>query len=172
LVDEISGEAQFAQDWVVYAKQPHGGPAVVLDYLGRYTHRVAISSSRLLRFDEAGVTFRYKDYRKAGAGRQQVMTLAADEFIRRFLLHALPRGFHRIRHYGLLASAHRKDHLERARRLLDVAPPPTDEPVNDAEPRPTCPCCGGTMIIIEVFERRYQPRAPPPPSLAPGIPAP
>ena len=158
--------------WVVYAKPPFAGPEAVLAYLARYTHRVAISNSRLLRFNEAGVTFRYKDYRKTGAGRQQVMTLAADEFIRRFLLHALPRGFHRIRHYGLLASARRKDHLERARRLLDVAPPPTEEPTDDAEPRPTCPCCGGTMIIIEVFERRYQPRAPPPPSLATGIPAP
>src|SRR3546814_1756254 len=101
--------------WVVYAKPPFAGPEAVLAYLSRYTHRVAISNSRLLRFDDAGVTFRYKDYRKAGAGRQQVMTLAADEFIRRFLLHALPRGFHRIRHYGLLASARRKDHLERAR---------------------------------------------------------
>jgi hypothetical protein len=111
-------------------------------------------------------------YRKAGDGRQQVMTLDADEFIRRFLLHALPRGFHRIRHYGLLASARRKDHLERARRLLDVAPPPTEEPTDDAEPRPTCPCCGGTMIIIEVFERRYQPRAPPPSVLSSGIQAP
>ena len=158
--------------WVVYAKAPLAGPEAVLAYLARYTHRVAISNSRLLRFDEAGVTFRYKDYRKAGAGRQQVMTLGADEFIRRFLLHALPRGFHRIRHYGLLASAHRKDHLERARRLLDVAPPPTDEPSDDAEPRPTCPCCGGTMIIIEVFERRYQPRAPPQPAVSSGTPAP
>ncbi|RYY28747.1 MAG: IS91 family transposase [Sphingomonadales bacterium] len=158
--------------WVVYAKPPFAGPEAVLAYLARYTHRVAISNSRLLQFDEEGVTFRCKDYRKAGAGRQQVMTLAADEFIRRFLLHALPRGFHRIRHYGLLASAHRKDHLERARRLLDVAPPPTVEPADDAEPRLTYPCCGGTMIIIEVFERRYQPRAPPPPSLAPGTPAP
>lgn len=158
--------------WVVYAKPPFAGPEAVLAYLARYTHRVAISNSRLLRFDEAGVTFRYKDYRKAGAGRQQVMTLGADEFIRRFLLHALPRGFHRIRHYGLLASARRKDHLERVRRLLDVAPPPTDEPTDDAGPQPTCPCCGGTMIIIEVFERRYQPRPPPPPSLAPGTQAP
>ena len=100
------------------------------------------------------------------------MTLAADEFIRRFLFHALPRGFHRIRHYGLLASARRKDHLERARRLLNVAPPPVDEPTDEPEPRPTCPCCGGTMIIIEVFERRYQPRAPPPLAVSSGIPAP
>ncbi len=97
------------------------------------------------------------------------MTLAPDEFIRRFLLHALPRGFHRIRHYGLLASARRKDQLERARRLLDIAPPPSDDPPDEPEARPACPCCGGTMIIIEAFERRYQPRAPPPPPLAPGI---
>ena len=158
--------------WVVYAKPPFAGPEAVLAYLARYTHRVAISNSRLLRFDEAGVTFRYKDYRKAGPGRQQVMTLAADEFIRRFLLHALPRGFHRIRHYGLLASARRKDHLERARRLLSVAPAQADDPPAKIEARPLCPCCGGTMVIIEVFERPYQPRAPPPSVLSPGIPAP
>jgi hypothetical protein len=157
---------------VVYAKPPFAGPEAVLAYLSRYTHRVAISNSRLLRFDEAGVTFRYKDYRQSGAGRQQVMTLTADEFIRRFLLHALPRGFHRIRHYGLLASARRKDHLERARRLLNVAPAPADDPPAELEAQPLCPCCGGTMIIIEVFERRYQPRAPPQTTLAPGIPEP
>src|SRR3546814_19722814 len=91
------------------------------------------------------------------------MTLAADEFIRRFLLHALPRGFHRIRHYGLLASARRKAHLEHARRLLDVAPPPDDEPADHAHPSPLCPCCGCTLVIIQWFDRRYQPRAPPPP---------
>jgi hypothetical protein len=100
------------------------------------------------------------------------MTLAADEFIRRFLLHVLPRGFHRIRHYGLLASARRKDHLERARRLLSVAPAQADDPPAKIEARPLCPCCGGTMVIIEVFERPYQPRAPPPSVLSPGIPAP
>ena len=116
--------------WVVYAKLPFAGPEAVLAYLSRYTHRVAISNSRLLRFDDVGVTFRYKDYRSSGVGRQQIMTLAADEFIRRFLLHALPRGFHRIRHYGLLDSARRKDHLERARRLLNVAPPSTEEPTD------------------------------------------
>src|SRR3546814_7874689 len=109
------------------------------------------SSDLLLRFDEEGVTFRYKDYRKSGAGRQQVMTLAADEFLRRFLLHALPRGFHRIRHYGLLASARRKDHLERARRLLRVAPPPAADPINEPEARPLCQCCGGTLVITGVF---------------------
>ncbi|WP_439569992.1 IS91 family transposase, partial [Sphingopyxis sp.] len=128
--------------WVVYAKPPFAGPEAVLADLSRYTHRVAISNSRLLRFDEAGVTFRYKDYRKAGAGRQQVMTLGADEFIRRFLLHTLPRGFHRIRHYGLLASTRRKDHLERARRLLSAAPPPADDPPAELEAQPLCPCCG------------------------------
>ena len=104
-------------------KPPFAGPQAVLAYLSRYTHRVAISNSRILGFDETGVTFRYKDYRRAGADRQQVMTLAADEFIRRFLLHILPQGFHRIRHYGLLAGATRKSHLERARELLGVAPP-------------------------------------------------
>ena len=159
--------------WVVYAKPPFAGPEAVLAYLSRYTHRVAISNSRLLRSDEAGVTFRYKDYRKAGPGRQQVMTLAADEFIRRFLLHALPRGFHRIRHYGLLASARRKDHLERARQLLAVAPLAADEPpVEPQEPRPSCSYCGGSMVVIEILERRYQPRAPPFPEASPGRQAP
>ena len=149
--------------WVVYAKPPFAGPEAVLAYLSRYTHRVAISNSRLLRFDEDGVTLRYKDYRRSGADRQQVMTLSPDEFIRRFLLHALPRGFHRIRHYGLLASGTRKDNLERARALLNVAPLPDDDAMEEpADVRPPCPCCGGQMIIIEILERRYQPRAPPP----------
>jgi len=148
--------------WVVYAKPPFAGPEAVLAYLARYTHRVAISNSRLIRFDEGGVAFRYKDYRRSGADRQQVMTLAADEFIRRFLLHALPRGFHRIRHYGLLASGTRRDNLERARKLLAVAPPAADDtPVEQPDARPPCPCCGGHMIVIEIIERRYQPRAPP-----------
>lgn len=148
--------------WVVYAKPPFAGPEAVLAYLSRYTHRVAISNSRLLRFDEDGVTLRYKDYRRSGTDRQQVMTLSADEFIRRFLLHTLPRGFHRIRHYGLLASGNRKDNLERIRQLLGVAPPAIDAaPVEPTDDRPPCPCCGGQMIIIEILERRYQPRAPP-----------
>ncbi len=152
--------------WVVYAKPPFAGPEAVLAYLSRYTHRVAISNSRLLRFDEAGVTFRYKDYRRAGADRQQAMTLAADEFIRRFLLHVLPRGFHRIRHYGLLASSARKTSLARARQLLAVAPPSNDDtPPEPADPRPLCPCCGGHMVVVETFERWYQPRAPPPATL-------
>ncbi len=150
------------QRWVVYAKPPFAGPQAVLAYLSRYTHRVAISNRRLLAFNEAGVTFRYKDYRRDGADRQQVMTLGTDEFIRRFLLHVLPRGFHRIRHYGLLASSARKATLARARELLAVAPPSDDDvPEEPLDARPPCPCCGGHMIIIETFERWRQPRAPP-----------
>jgi hypothetical protein len=148
--------------WAVYAKPPFAGPEAVLAYLSRYTHRVAISNPRLLAFNEAGVTFRYKDYRRDGGQRQHVMTLAADEFIRRFLLHVLPRGFHRIRHYGLLSSSARRASLARARELLAVAPPPADEvPDQPREVRPSCPCCGGPMIIIEMFARWCQPRAPP-----------
>ena len=148
--------------WVVYAKPPFSGPEAVLAYLSRYTHRVAISNRRLIALDETGVTFRYKDYRRNGADRQQVMTLGVDEFIRRFLLHVLPRGFHRIRHYGLLASSARKANLTRARELLAVAPPPDDDvPEEPLDVRPPCPCCGGHMIIIETFERWRQPRAPP-----------
>ena len=148
--------------WVVYAKPPFAGPQAVLAYLSRYTHRVAISNRRLIAFDERGVTFGYKDYRRDGPERQQVMTLAADEFIRRFLLHVLPRGFHRIRHYGLLAASSRKTSISLARRLLDAAPEP-DEPSADDPPdqRPPCPCCGGHMVVIETFERWQQPRAPP-----------
>lgn len=148
--------------WVVYAKAPFAGPEAVLAYLSRYTHRVAISNSRLITFDESGVTFRYKDYRRDGADRQQVMTLATDEFIRRFLLHVLPRGFHRIRHYGLLAGSARKASLALARELLDVATPPDPgDPEQREDFRPPCPCCGGRMIIIEMFERWRQPRGPP-----------
>ena len=113
--------------WVVYAKPPFAGPAAVLAYLSRYTHRVAISNRRLIALDDTGVTFRFKDYRRDGAERYGTMTLATGEFIRRFLLHALPRGFHRIRHYGLLASGGRRDNLARARELL-AAPPPLAEP--------------------------------------------
>jgi hypothetical protein len=147
---------------VVYAKPPFAGPEAVLAYLSRYTHRVAISNRRLLALDEAGVTFRYKDYRRDGADRQRVMTLGADEFIRRFLLHLLPRGFHRIRHYGLLAGSARRTTLARARELLAVAPPPDDDgPEEPLDTRPPCPCCGGHMIIVETFARCGQPRAPP-----------
>lgn len=149
--------------WIVYAKPPFAGPEAVLAYLSRYTHRVAISNGRLISFDQRGVTFRYKDYRRAGADRQQVMTLPPDEFIRRFLLHVLPTGFHRIRHYGLLAGGTRKDSLALARRLLAVAPPPEDTaPEEPPDTRPPCPCCGGQMVVIEAFARWQQPRAPPP----------
>jgi hypothetical protein len=148
--------------WVVYAKPPFAGPQAVLAYLSRYTHRVAISNRRLIAFDETGVTLRYKDYRRDGAERQQVMTLGTDEFIRRFLLHVLPRGFHRIRHYGLLAASSRKASLALARKLLEVATVPDDAGIDEpADTRPPCPCCGGHMVVIEAFERWRQPHAPP-----------
>jgi hypothetical protein len=148
--------------WVVYAKAPFAGPEAVLAYLSRYTHRIAISNRRLIAFDKTGVTLRYKNYRRDGPERQCVMTLATGEFIRRFLAHVLPRGFHRIRHYGLLASSSRKANLARARDLLEVAVPPNDATIEEpVDLRPPCPCCGGHMIIIETFERWRQPRAPP-----------
>jgi hypothetical protein len=161
--------------WVVYAKAPFAGPEAVLAYLSLYTHRVAISNRRLIAFDEAGVTFRYKDYRRSSPQRQQVMTLDAHEFMRRFLLHVLPHGFHRIRHYGLFASATRKANIARARELL-AAPTSSPEPVavEAAEPPdqlPPCPCCGGRMRIIETFERWMQPRAPPRRPTATGAPS-
>ena len=153
--------------WVVFAKPPFAGPEAVLAYLSRYTHRVAISNHRLLALDESGVTFRVKDYRREGAERHRTMTLAAGEFIRRFLLHVLPRGFHRIRHYGLLASATRQANLARARELLaapmSATPPPaeTEQSASSPQPRPPCPCCGGRMVIIQFFTGAAQPRAPP-----------
>jgi len=151
-------------EWVVYAKEPFGGPEAVLAYLSRYTHRVAISNHRLVALDEAGVTFRHKDYRRDAAERQRTMTLDPDEFICRFLLHVLPKGFHRIRHYGLLASAGRKANIARARELLGVpAPPGAEETAPAPEPdwRPPCPCCGGRMIVIKIFGRAARARAPP-----------
>jgi len=159
--------------WVVYSKPPFAGPEAVLAYLSLYTHRVAISNGRLIAFDEAGVTFRYKDYRRCGPQRQQVMTLDAHDFMRRFLLHVLPHGFHRIRHYGLFASATRKANIARVRDLL-AAPSPAPEPVDAEEPPdplPPCPCCGGRMRIIETFERWMQPRAPPRRPAATGAPS-
>jgi hypothetical protein len=147
-------------EWVVYAKRPFGGPEAVLAYLSRYTHRVAIANSRLVAFDDAGVTFRWKDYRAKGRERAKVMTLAVDEFIRRFLIHVLPDGFHRIRHYGLFANAGRAENIARARQLLDVPARQGEASAggetDDGEPQPLvhpCPCCGGRMIIIETFER-------------------
>ena len=155
--------------WVVYAKPPFSGPEAVLAYLSRYTHRVAISNHRLTAFDETGVSFRYKDYRRDGADRQRTMTLSTDEFIRRFLLHVLPKGFHRIRHYGLLAAAGRKVNVARARELL-AAPAPAE--IKETEPppdlRPPCPCCGGRMVIIEIFQRAARARAPPSSSASTG----
>jgi hypothetical protein len=151
-------------EWVVYAKRPFGGPQAVLAYLSRYTHRVAIANSRLIACDRTGVSFRWKDYRADGRDRQKVMTLATAEFIRRFLIHVLPQGFHRIRHYGLLASGTRADNVARARRLLGV--PPAQPEAGDtnceaSEPRSLshpCPCCGGRMIVIETFQRGCSPR--------------
>src|SRR6266700_1223952 len=149
-------------EWVVYAKRPFAGPAAVLAYLSRYTHRVAISNQRLLALDQRGVTFRWKDYRATGKTRHKTMTLGADEFIRRFLLHVLPGGFHRIRHYGLLANAARREHLARARELLRVVPA-ADEQATIANIQPTfiCPHCGAAMIIVETFVRGQPIRAPP-----------
>jgi len=152
-----------AMRWVVYSKPPFGGPEAVLAYLSRYTHRVAISNRRLISLDEAGVTFRYKDYRRDGDARHRTMTLSVDEFIRRFLVHVLPKGFHRIRHYGLLASAGRKTNIALARMLLAApAPIETKEPASSADRRSACPCCGGRMLVIESFEGVARARAPPP----------
>jgi len=155
-------------EWVVYAKRPFTGPAAVLAYLSRYTHRVAISNQRLIALDERGVTFRWKDYRAKGATRTKTMTLGADEFMRRFLLHVLPSGFHRIRHYGLLANAGRRENLAKARELLhvapkaDTAPQDADAPVNAVQPTFVCPDCGAAMIVVDSWGRG-QPmiRAPP-----------
>lgn len=157
------------KDWVVYAKPPFAGPEAVLAYLSRYTHRVAISNRRLIALDETGVTFRFKDYRRDGADRYRTMTLTTEEFIRRFLLHVLPKGFHRIRHYGLLASGGRRANVARARELLAVPlPVPPAEPLEPPDHRPPCPCCGGHMIVVETFMRCTQPRAPPGPPPSAG----
>ena len=152
---------------MVYAKRPFAGPEAVLAYLSRYTHRVAIANSRLLALDERGVTFRWKDYRaRDGAtGRAWIktMTLSTDEFIRRFLLHVLPDGFHRIRHYGLFASGTRVANIARIRNLL--APVPSDQanpqPAHDKPPAPACPCCGGRLVIVERFRSGMHPRTRP-----------
>jgi hypothetical protein len=160
-------------EWVVYAKRPFAGPAAVLAYLSRYTHRVAISNRRLVSLDESGVTFRWKDYRISGRTRHKTMTLNPGEFMRRFLLHVLPSGFHRIRHYGLLANRERRENLARARELLGVERPGVDASLleigaSDSSVQPTfvCPCCGSPMRIIETFLRGQPIRAPPPLRLA------
>jgi putative transposase/transposase-like zinc-binding protein len=159
------------REWVVYSKRPFGGPEEVLRYLARYTHRVAISNRRLIANDENGVTFKWKDYRIEGPDRYKLMTLAAHEFIRRFLIHVLPAGFHRIRYYGLLASGRRAENVARARELLTPPIIPVDA-IKASSPNPpepqtgnhSCPSCGGRMVIIERFERGATPhyRASPP----------
>jgi hypothetical protein len=158
--------------WVVYAKRPFGGPGAVLAYLSRYTHRIAIANSRLVAFDGQRVTFKWKDYRAKSAARYKLMTLDADEFIRRFLIHVLPDRFHRIRHYGLFANANRAANIALARRLLGAPDPaPTTEETGGAEGAQadqewnTCPCCGGRMVIVEIFEPGCQPRLWPVPAI-------
>jgi hypothetical protein len=147
--------------WFVYAKRPFAGPKTVLAYLSRYTHRVAISNRRLIALNGRSVTFKVKDYRIEGPGRYTTMTLDVGEFIRRFLSHVLPKGFHRIRHYGLLASNNRTETMEAVRKLLNLAPTAVEATSDTDPPQPLahpCPCCGGRMIIIETFETGCQPR--------------
>jgi hypothetical protein len=162
-------------EWVVNTKNPFAGPQQVLRYLSRYTHRVAISNRRLISADDKGVAFRWKDYRIDGPERWKTMTLSPHEFIRRFLLHVLPKGFHRIRHYGLFANGNRAANIARARELLGAAPaprvvepeektPPQDEP--RVLPCP-CPRCGGRMILIEVFAPGCEPKYRPTPAKTP-----
>ncbi|MBK6742562.1 MAG: IS91 family transposase [Hydrogenophilales bacterium] len=159
------------QEWVVYAKRPFAGPEAVLAYLSRYTHRVAISNRRLVSLDARGVAFRYKDYRARSGLRMKTMTLAPEEFMRRFLLHVLPTGFHRISHYGLLANAGRRANLARVRDLLQIPADPTTES-NDASasnrpPTFVCPHCGAPMRVVEFLPRGQPIRAPPPRQGAP-----
>jgi hypothetical protein len=150
------------QEWVVFAKRPFAGPSQILAYLARYTHRVAIGNSRLLELADDHVSFRWKDYRENGDHKNKIMKVAVGEFMRRFLLHVLPDGFHRIRHYGLFANGHRANKLVLCRTLLDVPIAESDhtdcdeqaEPVSVFEP-PPCPCCGGRMKIIETFDGPY-----------------
>jgi hypothetical protein len=159
-------------EWVVYAKRPFAGPEAVLAYLSRYTHRVAIANSRLIALDERGVTFRWKDYRDKGnpdMPRHKTMTLSVEEFMRRFLLHVLPGGFHRIRHFGLIANNGRKEKLATARQLLNVAPlaattevSETDAAVDSVRPTFVCAHCGAAMIITQTILRGQAIRAPPP----------
>ena len=154
-------------EWVVYAKRPFAGPEAVLAYLARYTHRVAIANSRLVALDEHDVTFKWKDYRAKGRTKYKTMTLSTGEFMRRFLLHVLPIGFHRIRHYGLIANAGRRDNLAKVRHLLNVSSEADDAVSIDAvkaepmQPTYVCPDCGAPMIIIETLVRTQPIRAPP-----------
>jgi len=173
LADKPAFDAALAplrrSEWVVYAKRPFAGPRAVLAYLARYTHRVAISNSRLIALDDKGVTFKWKDYRIKGRGRLKTMTLAAHEFIRRFLLHVLPGGFHRIRHYGFFAGAVRAANIERARQLLTAAQAAAQPRRAEADSQADgvsfarrCQCCGGRMIIVETFEGPRPARSPSP----------
>jgi Putative transposase/Transposase zinc-binding domain len=155
-------------EWVVYAKRPFAGPEAVLAYLSRYTHRVAISNSRLVALDERGVTFRWKDYRQHGRTRYKTMTLSTEEFMRRFPLHVLPAGFHRIRHYGILANANRKHDIATVRVLLrQSAPMPCTDPDDDCAdhgchtPTFVCRHCGAPMLVIDTFPRAPHIRGPP-----------
>ena len=151
-------------EWVVYAKRPFAGPEAVLAYLSRYTHRVAISNRRLVAMDDNGVAFRWKDYRAKGRTRHKTMRLTPEEFMRRFLLHVLPSSFHRIRHYGLLANAGRRENLAKVRALIDVSPPEpiiSDVPAATSAPAFVCRCCGATMRVVEIMMRQQTIRAPP-----------
>ena len=152
-------------DWVVYAKEPFAGPKAVLAYLSRYTHRIAISNSRLIRADADHVTFRVKDYRISGPKRQTTMTLSTPEFIRRFLIHVLPRGQHRIRHYGFFGNGNRAANIAKIREMLRAtAPEPDHAEITDDQSRILaipCPCCGGRLVLIDAFDPQQQPRAPP-----------
>ena len=171
-------EPLYDTHWHVYANRPFAGPEQVLAYLARYTHRVAISNKRLVGIDGKGVTFTFKDYRIEGPGRYKTMTVAPAEFIRRFMLHVLPKGFHRIRHYGLLATSRTKAAtIERARELIrqvaPIKPPAKQEAPADAartaapdKPEHPCPSCGGQMVIIEIFEPGSTPRQRPSPPIA------
>jgi hypothetical protein len=159
-----------AQDWVVYSKRPFAGPEAVLAYLSRYTHRVAIANSRLVSHDERGVTFKWKDYRCKGHKKYKTMTLETGEFMRRFLLHVLPNGFHRIRHYGFFSNTVRKAKVNHARELLACHPTTEIDKIEDGHQSCyqaktkspfVCPACGEPMLIIESFLEDCVPRAPP-----------
>jgi hypothetical protein len=169
---QLADRAVFAQwlaplracEWFVYAKRPFAGPEAVLAYLSRYTHRVAISNQRLLAFDGRSVSFRWKDYREKGRTRYKAMTLESSEFMRRFLLHVLPAGFHRIRHYGLLANPVRRTNLARIRTLLGVAPglcPSPHDAITGDRPTFFCRHCGAPMLVIDILTRTVPIRAPP-----------
>ncbi len=151
-------------EWVVYAKRPFSGPEAVLSYLSRYTHRIAISNSRLVACDDRGVTFKWKDYRNKGRARHKTMNLAVDEFIRRFLIHVLPRGFHRIRHFGLFANHVRSDNLQRLREMLAVVDQSEDSTGaldNTPSSNFVCRHCGASMVIVMTIPRLPMSRGPP-----------